>query len=117
MRAEDAIRVWHMIDAAESALRFVHGRVRADLDRDEMLRFALVRAVEVIGEAATKVSAEARADLPGVPWSAVTGMRNRLIHPYFFVNLDILWATANKALPTLAENLKAVPRPTPSRRS
>lgn len=106
MRADDAVRIRHMIDAAEAALRFIDGRERADLDRDEMLCFALVRAVEVIGEAASKVGAEARAELPAVPWSAVTGMRNRLIHAYFDVNLDILWATIKQALPTLLTQLK-----------
>lgn len=71
----------------------------ADLEQDEMLSFALVRAVEVIGEAASKVTAEGRADLSGVPWAAVTGMRNRLIHAYFDINLDILWATVEQASP------------------
>ena len=61
MRPEDIVRLAHMRDAAASALRFAQGRSREDLDRDEMLLFALVRAVEVIGEAATKVSNDGRA--------------------------------------------------------
>lgn len=111
MRVEDGVRIRHMIDAAESALRFINRRQRADLEQDEMLSFALVRAVEVIGEAASKVTAEGRADLPGVPWAAVTGMRNRLIHAYFDINLDILWATVEQALPTLLRQLKSVQLP------
>lgn len=66
MRAEDSVRLRHMIDAAESALRFIQGRNRTDLDGDEMLLFALVRAVEIIGEAARKVSDEGRAKVPHV---------------------------------------------------
>ena len=108
MRVEDTIRIRHMIDAAESALRFIKGRKRSDLDQDEMLAFALVRAVEVIGEAASKVTAEGREELPAVPWAAVTGMRNRLIHAYFDINHDILWATVEQALPTLIAQLKSV---------
>jgi len=72
MRRDDAIRIRHMIEAAEAAQRFLSGRQRDDLDADEALRFALVRAVELIGEAASKVSLETRAALPsidGAPWS------------------------------------------------
>lgn len=111
MRVEDRIRIRHMIDATESALRFVKARSRADLDRDEMLTFALVRAIEVIGEAASKVTVKGRAELPGVPWAAVTGMRNRLIHAYFDINLDILWATVEQALPKLLGQLKSIELP------
>ncbi|MBD5803329.1 hypothetical protein AZOA_27650 [Azoarcus sp. Aa7] len=111
MRVEDGVRIRHMIDAAESALRFINGRQRADLEQDEMLSFALVRAVEVIGEAASKVTAEGRAEVPDVPWAAVTGMRNRLIHAYFDINLDILWATVEQALPRLLKQLKSVRLP------
>ncbi|MFO1199427.1 MAG: HepT-like ribonuclease domain-containing protein [Burkholderiaceae bacterium] len=101
MQPEDRVRLAHMRDAASSALRFVSGKAREDLDRDEMLLFALVRAVEVLGEAASKVSLEARAEVPAVRWAAVVGMRNRLIHAYFDVDRDILWATVSDDLPGL----------------
>ncbi len=78
MRPDDIVRLTHMRDAAASALRFVDRRKRPDLDRDEMLLFALVRAVEVVGEAATKVSVEGRAGVPEIRWAAIVGMRNRL---------------------------------------
>jgi uncharacterized protein with HEPN domain len=107
MRAEDLIRVRHMIEAAESAMRFVTGRSRSDLDGDEMLRFALTRAIEILGEAASKVSMEGRAAIPEVPWADVVGMRNRLIHAYFDVNLDVLWRTVDEAIPDLLARLKA----------
>ena len=83
MQAEDLTRVRHMIEAAESAMRFVKGRSRSDLDGDEMLRFALTRAIDILGEAASKVSPEGRASIPEVPWVDVVGMRNKLIHAYF----------------------------------
>jgi uncharacterized protein with HEPN domain len=69
-----------MIEAAEAVARFLAGRKRPDIDRDEMLRFALVRAVEILGEAASKVSPETRAAAPVVPWTAIVAMRNRLVH-------------------------------------
>ena len=72
-----------------------------------MLQYALVRSVEVIGEAAGKVSAEGRAELPLLPWAAIIAMRSRLIYAYFDVELDILWVTATKALPELRVKLQS----------
>ena len=88
MRAEDRVRVCHMIDAAEAVGEFIEGRNRRDLDHDRMLLFAVVRAIEVIGEAAAKVSAETRAAAPVIPWGAIVGMRNRLIHGYFDIDAE-----------------------------
>jgi uncharacterized protein with HEPN domain len=73
----------------------------ADLDTDEMLLFALVRAVEIIGEAASKVSSETRDAAPNVPWTKLSAMRNRLIHAYFHIDRDILWRTVVEEVPAL----------------
>lgn len=73
-----------------------------------MLRFALVRAIEIIGEAAARVSAEGQAEAVGIDWPAIVGMRNRLVHAYFDINHDILWATVERALPPLLERLRAL---------
>lgn len=108
MLVEDEVRIRHMIEAIESALRFVKGRSRHDLDRDEMFRFALVHAVEIMGEAASKVSLDARAEAAHLPWRQLIGMRNRLAHAYFDINLDILWATAVHDLPPLLPGLQFV---------
>ena len=88
MRAEHRVRIRHMIEGAESAARFLAGRQRQDLDEDEMLRFALTRAIEIIGEAAGRVSAETQNAAAQVPWKEVIGMRNRLVRAYFDVDLD-----------------------------
>lgn len=101
MRPDDLIRIRHMVDAIRSTIRFTQGRERADLDNDEMLAFALVRAIEIVGEAATKISSETREQYPEVPWAAIIGMRHRLIHAYFDINHDILWTTATEAAPGL----------------
>src|SRR5438045_2603743 len=87
----DTDRLRHMRDAACAALRFVQGRSRADLDTDEMLSFALVRALEIIGEAADKLSDPTHAAHPSIPWSEIIGMRHKLIHGYFDVDHDIVW--------------------------
>lgn len=111
MQPEDRVRIQHMIGAAESTARFLAGRQRQDLDQDEMLCFALTRAIEIIGEAASRVSHEAQDALPNVPWKEVTGMRNRLAHAYFDIDLDILWRTAREAVPDLLEKLSMFQQP------
>ena len=108
MRDEDRGRVRHMIDAAEAIADFIAGRERADLDADQMLLFAVVRASEVIGEAAGKVSEETRAMAPDIPWTAIVSMRNRLVHGYFDIDPDIVWKTAACEVPPLAHRLRAL---------
>lgn len=90
-----------MLEAARAAIRFVNGKNRADLETDELLLFAIIRAIEVLGEAASRVSAETRNELAAVPWSEMVGMRNRLIHGYFTINKDIVWQTATEELAPL----------------
>ena len=101
MRADDRIRVQHMIDAGESVAAFIEGRVRDDLDRDRMLLFAVVRGIEVLGEAASKVSDETRSAYAQIPWGAIVTMRHRLVHGYFEVDSDIVWRTAREEIPGL----------------
>ncbi|AWJ94808.1 DUF86 domain-containing protein (plasmid) [Azospirillum baldaniorum] len=108
MKPDDLFRIRHMIEAGESALRFITGRQRADLDGDEMLRFALVRAVEIVGEAASRISPDTRAGAPTVPWSAIVAMRNRLIHAYFDIDHDILWKTVTEEIPDLLPLLRSL---------
>jgi len=88
-----------MLDSAHDVAEFSRGRCRADLDTDRQLALALVKAIEIIGEAAHQVSADTRRDLPGIPWEDLVGMRHRLVHAYFDVNLDILWRTATEDVP------------------
>ena len=106
MRPEDKVRILHMLEAEKSAVDFVAGRDRAALDQDRMLLFALVRAIEIIDEAATKVSVETRENTPAVPWSRIVGMRNPLMHAYFDVDPDIPWRTATEEVPSLIASLK-----------
>jgi uncharacterized protein with HEPN domain len=83
MRLDDRTRLQHMIEAAESIATFISGRTRADLDTDRMLLFAVVRAIEILGEAASQISDDIRSHAADVPWRAMVGMRNRIVHAYF----------------------------------
>jgi uncharacterized protein with HEPN domain len=73
-----------------------------------MLLFALVRAVEIIGEAASRLSPETKSVVSSVPWAAIVAMRNRLIHAYFDIDHDILWKTVSEEIPFLLSSLRAV---------
>lgn len=102
----DLIRLRHMLGAAEKALHFTRGKTRADLDREEQLSLALVRILEIIGEAAAKVTLDCQARNPMVPWKEIVGTRNRLIHGYEEVDLDIVWQIVSGDLPGLVVALK-----------
>jgi uncharacterized protein with HEPN domain len=106
MPPEDRTRILHMIEAADAVLRFVTARTRGDLDSDLMLLFALVRAVEVFGEAAAKVSASMKAATADIPWAQIVAMRNRLIHAYFDIDRNILWRAATEEIPALVLRLR-----------
>ena len=73
-----------------------------------MLTLACVRLLEVVGESASQVSPELRARYADVPWNQMIGMRNRLVHAYFDINLDVLWETLNDSLPSLVPTLKEI---------
>jgi uncharacterized protein with HEPN domain len=92
MQPDDHIRLLHMIEAIQAAMEFVSGRQAADLETGRMLLFALVRAIEVVGEAAAagKVSDELRLRAPDIPWNLILSMRNRLLHAYFDIDRDII---------------------------
>ncbi len=108
MRPDDVIRVRHMLDAAREALRFTHNRRREELDLDRQLTWALVKAIVIIGEAAGQLSEDAKVEIPGIPWHNIVGMRNRLVHAYFDINLDILWKTVIAGLPLIITALEQV---------
>lgn len=102
-RHDELIRLRHMRDHAAEAIAMVSGKNRDDLDNDRMLELALVRLMEIIGEAAGRITPETRAKLPNIPWSDVVAMRNRLIHGYDSIDHDILWDTIDHDLPSLQE--------------
>jgi len=105
-KGKDIVRLRHMLDAAHKAMEFAQGRRRADLDTDEMLSLALIRLLEVIGEAARSVSSDCRKSYPEIPWKQIAGTRDRLIHGYFDVDMDIVWEIVTVDLPLLVVELE-----------
>jgi uncharacterized protein with HEPN domain len=103
----DRVRLQHMLDATREARGFIRGRSRDDLDRDSMLARALVNCLEIVREAASQVGEETRSRMDAVPWRAMVGMRNRLIHAYFDIDKDIVWETVTSNLADLEPLLTA----------
>jgi len=103
MQAEDRIRLRHIIEEAHEACNFVKGYSFEDFVKDGKTVRAVVRSIEVIGEATSKISGELKNIHKEVPWDKIIGMRNRLIHVYFDINYDIVWQTIQKNIPELIE--------------
>jgi uncharacterized protein with HEPN domain len=97
-----------MRDYALEAMTMVRGSVRADLDSDRKLNLALVRLLEILGEAANRLPPEEQAKYPHIPWSQLISLRNRLIHGYDQVDFDILWQILTQDLPPLVAALEEI---------
>jgi uncharacterized protein with HEPN domain len=96
-----------MLDAAMEARAFTEGCSREDLDHNRLLALALLKCIEIIGEAASRISPITQAGHPELPWADIIGMRNRLIHAYFDIDLDLVWDTVTIDLPPLIAMLQA----------
>lgn len=108
MRPEDRIRLRHIVEAATKAIAYSAGKQRSDIDEDELLRLALTKLIEIVGEAAKHIGPDVRRRHPAVPWSGAARMRDRLIHHYFNIDHDILWHTLTEDLPQLLAALPDV---------
>ncbi len=97
-----------MLESAREGLSFTVGRRRQEPEADRILLHALVRSIEIVGEAAANVSREFRGTAPNIPWAELVGMRNRLIHAYFDIDPDIVWNTTVLDLPPLISELLAL---------
>ena len=105
---EDLIPLGHILEASGWALSVAEGRARRDLDSDLQFFLALCRAVEVVGEAANRVSDDTQSRTPEIPWRRIIGMRNHLAHRYDNVDHDTLWDVATIHLITLRENVRGI---------
>ena len=100
-----------MLIHAQEAVALVEGKKRDDLDNERLLNLALVRLLEIIGEAANRIPKESQVEQPDIPWMQIIGLRNRLIHGYDAVDFDILWQIVTEDLPPLITTLAAIVPP------
>ncbi|PIG95463.1 DUF86 domain-containing protein [Gloeocapsopsis sp. IPPAS B-1203] len=105
---DDLTRLRHLQDAAREIIDFMSGKTRDDLANNRILVLAVVKDLEIIGEAAGRISAECRTRHPEISWAAMVGMRNRLIYAYFSIDVDIVWDTVTNDLAPLIEQLERV---------
>mgnify|MGYP001194033290 CR=1 FL=1 len=108
MPKDDLVYVGHMLDKAQQALSLVHGKNRQDYECDTVLRLALTHLIQVIGEAARRVSASFRERHSQIPWDAISGMRNKIVHDYMDVDEDIVWDSVVHELPLLISELERI---------
>ncbi len=105
---DDRTRLHHMRDAAIEAISFIEGYSRGDLESDRRSVLALVKAIEIIGEAANRISKDCQNRHSQMPWADIIGMRNRLVHAYFDIDLDIVWQVATHDLPLLLTEIESI---------
>ena len=108
MPKDDFIRVRHMLQSCQNLISYTQNKTRADLDKDPLLELALVRLIEIIGEAASHISSEFQSQFPAIPWINIIGMRNRLIHAYYDIDNDRVWDTITDDIPPLITELQKI---------
>ena len=97
-----------MLDSSQKAIEFVAGLDYTQFSADDKTTYAVVRALEIVGEAAKKIPMDMRESYAEIPWREIAGTRDKLIHEYFGVNLAVVWRTVQDDLPRLVEQLQAL---------
>ena len=105
---DDKVSLNDMLSHATEAVELLGGSSREEFSADRMLQLALTRLVEIVGEAANRVSSRTQARRPEIPWLRIAGMRNRLVHGYDVMDIDLLWDTITTDLPPLIEALQVI---------
>ena len=106
MQKDDRLFLGHMLDAAREAVSLIQEKSKVEYDGDRTLRLALAHLIQIIGEAARRVSPECRETRPEIPWKAVVGMRHKVVHNYFEVDEELVWKTVVEDLPALISELE-----------
>ncbi|NYT13987.1 MAG: DUF86 domain-containing protein [Candidatus Methanofastidiosa archaeon] len=104
----DIVRIKHMLDIAKEIIDFSKNKSREDLDLDRKLTLSLIHLLEIFGEAANGISSEFQSKYSNIPWKFIIGMRNRLIHGYYDIDLDVIWSTVTEDIPPLEEKIKII---------
>ena len=101
----DKERLEHMLAAAERVIRYTSGKSFEDLKSDDMMYYAVVKNIEIIGEAANLLSAEFVNSHPDTPWKQVRGMRNYIVHEYFQIDDVVVWGVVTEDIPVLRQQI------------
>lgn len=107
-RRDDRVALRHTLEHSAEAVTFAQGRSRGDLDVDRLFALGLTKLVEIIGEAASRISQATRDSHPDIPWMQIVRTRNRLVHGYDEIDFDVLWRIVSVELQPLVERLEAL---------
>ncbi len=108
MKEQDIVFLQHILDAINLIEEYTKNKSYKDFENNRMLQDAVIRELEIIGEATKNLSKELRKAHPHIPWKQIAGMRDKLIHGYFGVDLEAVWNTVTKDLPILKKNIKKI---------
>jgi uncharacterized protein with HEPN domain len=108
MKQEDRIRIQHIIDASNEVMHFTENVSKEEFFKNRMMILSVIKEIEIIGEAASKLSEVVKINNPDIPWRDIIGMRNRLIHGYFDVNVELVWNTVKYNIPYLLSLIQKI---------
>lgn len=105
---DDTFYVLHIIDAIEQIEEYLTGKDLQQFCETKLVQDGVIRQLEIIGEATKNLSIQTRNKAPSIPWKSLSGMRDKLIHQYFGVDVDAVWSTVTQDLPMLKKEIKAL---------
>ncbi|RMF57484.1 MAG: DUF86 domain-containing protein [Calditrichaeota bacterium] len=105
---DDKVYLHHILDAIDRIENYLRDRSREEFERETLLQDAVIRQLEIIGEATRHRTEELREQYPEIPWQDMVGMRNKLIHDYLGVDVELVWVTATEDLPDLREQIEII---------